>query len=256
MCQFPSVGNLGYMCELVEKSDLDETKIRPYKVLCNNRTMTKLQRVAAGYFAIKYGLINEGLFSFIHKINADEIFFELRKVIPSETIDMDVVNQFANMLPYELDTAHLLENEKKSFGVTNNKKDWYENTYINIVTETFFGPNVFLSEKVFKPLSNLQPFIVFGDYKTLAELKKLGFKTFSPFIDESYDDEIDNEKRMKLIEVEIQKIKNKSIKEIHNWYYSITDILLHNQKHLYTFKDYECFETIMQEMKNDYKKMI
>jgi hypothetical protein len=57
-----------------------------------------------------------------------------------------------------------------------------------------------LSEKIFKPISNLQPFLVIGDYLTLAELKKLGFKTFSPFIDESYDNERDSYKRMELIE--------------------------------------------------------
>ena len=88
-------------------------------------------------------------------------------------------------------------------------KDWYSDTYINLVTETFFGKNVFLSEKIFKPLSNLQAFIVLGDYGTIAELKRLGFKTFEPFIDESYDLEIDSKIRIKKIEKEIEKLKNK-----------------------------------------------
>mgnify|MGYP000580535428 CR=1 FL=1 len=96
------------------------------------------------------------------------------------------------------------------FGATNNKKDWYTETYVNLVTETFFGRNVFLSEKIFKPLSNLQPFIVLGDYGTIAELKRLGFKTFEPFIDESYDLEINPKTRIQKIETEIEKLKNKS----------------------------------------------
>ena len=133
-------------------------------------------------------------------------------------------------------------------------KYWYSDSYINLVTETFFGRNVFLSEKIFKPLSNLQPFIVLGDYGTLAELKRLGFKTFEPFIDESYDLEIDPKIRMEKIEKEIQKLKNKSIQEIHEWYYSIKDILLYNQNHLYTFETYECFETIFEQINIDYKK--
>ncbi len=77
------------------------------------------------------------------------------------------------MLPYEDDTTQLLDNQKQSFGVRNNKKEWYANSYFHLVTETFFGPNVFLSEKIFKPISNLQPFLVFGDYLTLAELPSL-----------------------------------------------------------------------------------
>ena len=60
--------------------------------------------------------------------------------------------------------------------------------------------------KIFKPVSNLQPFIVFGDYLTLAELRKLGFKTFEPFIDESYDLERDPKKRILLLE--LQELKN------------------------------------------------
>jgi hypothetical protein len=133
-------------------------------------------------------------------------------------------------------------------------KNWYSDTYINLVTETFFGKNVFLSEKIFKPLSNLQPFIVLGDYGTLAELKRLGFKTFEPFIDESYDLEIESKNRINKIEKEIEKLKNKSIEEIHEWYYSIKDILLHNQKHMYSFESYECFEEIFEKIKLDYKK--
>jgi ATP-dependent exoDNAse (exonuclease V) beta subunit len=109
-----------------------------------------------------------------------------------------------------------------------------------------------LSEKIFKPIANLQPFLVLGDYLTLSELKKLGFKTFEPFIDESYDTERDSYKRMELLEKEIIKLKNMSIDEIHNWYYSIVDILIFNKKHLYSFENYECFESIFEQIKIDY----
>jgi hypothetical protein len=95
---------------------------------------------------------------------------------------------------------------------------------------------------------------VLGDYGTLAELKRLGFKTFEPFIDESYDLEIDPKVRILKIEKEIEKLKNKSIEEIHEWYYSIKDILLHNQKHMYSFSDYECYDEILGKIKLDYEK--
>ena len=81
----------------------------------------------------------------------------------------------------------------------------------------------------------------------------MGFKTFEPFIDESYDLEINPKERMRKIEIEIEKLKNKSIEEIHGWYYSIKDILLHNQKHMYSFETYECFEEIFEKIKLDYE---
>ena len=62
MKSFPMVGNLGYMCELVEEKDLDETNIRPYKFLSNNKTMQKEHRASMAYFAIKYNLLNSGKF--------------------------------------------------------------------------------------------------------------------------------------------------------------------------------------------------
>jgi hypothetical protein len=252
MKSFPTIGNLGYMCELVNENDLDENKIRPHKFLCNNKTMTKEHRATMSYFAIKYDLLKEGMFSFIQKLDKNTLYSQISKIInnPNE----EYVQKMADILPYELDTKHLSPNEKTNFGATNNMKDWYSETYINLVTETFFGRNVFLSEKIFKPLSNLQPFIVLGDYKTLAELKRLGFKSFEPFIDESYDLEIDPKVRMSKIEKEIEKLKNKSIEEIHEWYYSIKDILLHNQKHMYSFESYECFEEIFEKIKLDYEK--
>ena len=252
MKEFPIEGDLGYICELASENDLNENNIRPYKFLCNNKTMRKTHRAIMGYFSIKYDLLNEGIFSFIEKISAEEVNRFVSQLISNP--DKNHIEKLVSILPYELDTQHLLENEKGNFGAKNNMKSWYIESYINIVTETFFGKNVFLSEKIFKPLSNLQPFIVIGDSGTLAELKKLGFKTFEPFIDESYDSEINPIKRIKKIEIEIEKLKNKSIEEIHNWYYSIKDILIHNQKHLYTFGDYECLEEIFTNIKLDYEK--
>ena len=252
MKTFPTIGNLGYLCELVEEKDLDENRIRPHKFLCNNKTMTKEHRATMAYFSIKHNLLNEGKFSFIQKVDKNVLTSQISKIIDNP--NKEYIEKIESILPYELDTHHLSTNEKTNFGATNNMKDWYYETYINLVTETFFGRNVFLSEKIFKPLSNLQPFIVLGDYGTLAELKRLGFKTFEPFIDESYDLEIDPKERIKKIEIEIEKLKNKSIEEIHNWYYSIKDILLHNQKHMYSFETYECFDEIFAKIKLDYEK--
>lgn len=250
--QYPMVGNLGYVNELVSEMDLSENTIRPLKFLCNNRTMTKPHRACMAYFSLKYDLLSEGKFSFIQKISKNQLQSNISSLL--NDVNESIVEKIESILPYEIDTKFLKNEEKSHFGVNNNKKDWYSETYVNLVTETFFGPNVFLSEKIFKPISNLQPFIVLGDYGTLAELKRLGFKTFEPFIDESYDNEMEAEQRIKKIEIEIKKLKDKSIREIHDWYYSIKDILIHNQQHLNTFESYECFEEIFKNIKIDYEK--
>ena len=61
-------------------------------------------------------------------------------------------------------------------------------------------------------------------------MREFGFKTFHPFIDESYDNHKNPKKRFSLIENEIIRIGKMTKKEIHEWYWSMEDILVHNHK--------------------------
>ena len=71
---------------------------------------------------------------------------------------------------------------------------------------------------------------------SLAKLREIGFKTFDGWIDESYDNEEDNDKRFFMIIEVIKNLCGVSKEELHDWYYSMTDILIHNQK---TLRDYQ-----------------
>ena len=74
----------------------------------------------------------------------------------------------------------------------------YNNTMVSIVTETanLAVPDTFyVSEKISKPLLLAQPFWAHGCQHYLARLQDLGFKTFSDFWDESYDNISDQEQR-------------------------------------------------------------
>ena len=69
-----------------------------------------------------------------------------------------------------------------------------------------------------KPLAYGIPFVIVGCHKFLARLRKMGFKTFHPYIDESYDNESDLasrvDKAFKSFEEYIKK--DKPLKEIQN----------------------------------------
>jgi hypothetical protein len=54
----------------------------------------------------------------------------------------------------------------------------------------------FFSEKIYKPIFVAQPFILMGNPRSLEVLRKQGYKTFSKWWDESYDNELDYYKRM------------------------------------------------------------
>ena len=127
-------------------------------------------------------------------------------------------------------------------------KEPYLNSYLNITTETdFINPTGYASEKVWKPFGFFQPVLLVGSPNTLQFVRSFGFKTFNGFIDESYDKEIDNAKRFELIEKEIIKFSKMSKQEVHDWYWSMEDILVHN------------FNLFMEYGKNrqqNYKKLI
>ena len=90
-----------------------------------------------------------------------------------------------------------------------------------------------MSEKIYKPLTNFHPFLYMSNSGTLEVLKELGFKTFHPFIDESYDKEPDNLKRFNMIMSELKRLCSMKISELHNLYWQLSDILIHNQNTYY-----------------------
>ena len=73
---------------------------------------------------------------------------------------------------------------------------------------------IVLSEKLFKGFLYKTPFIAFAQHGTLKTLRELGFSTFDWLIDESYDEEINDRKRLKMVLDEIERLLNTPIKEI------------------------------------------
>jgi hypothetical protein len=108
-------------------------------------------------------------------------------------------------------------------------------SYFDICFESFFyieSEAISLTEKIFKPIINFQPFIYVATKGSLQVLRDLGFKTFEPFIDESYDQELDNDKRLFMAYEQIKRLCLMSKQEIHEWYWGMQDILIHNHQHL------------------------
>lgn len=105
-----------------------------------------------------------------------------------------------------------------------------EQAYINITTETMFyeKQTQFFSEKVFKPIIYMQPFILVGPYNSLHLLKEMGYQTFHPFINESYDNELNPTIRMEMILEEINRLSKFSNDEMKELVYNCKHILLYN----------------------------
>mgnify|MGYP003112717583 CR=1 FL=1 len=110
----------------------------------------------------------------------------------------DQGHQFTNLFKFMFRLPHHHGNEHKEKIFTKldklNKIDpvenqlgpWHQQNLIELVPEgtmDFFEP----TEKTIKPIAAGMPFVIIGCHKFLYKLRKIGFKTFHPFIDESYD---------------------------------------------------------------------
>lgn len=104
------------------------------------------------------------------------------------------------------------------------------NSWFSVISEAAFGENqCFISEKTFKPLVVGHPFIVYGNRYSMAYLREMGYRTFHPWIDETYDT-LDTWERLEAIVQAINKIKSLTPAERLEWYAGMRDILLHNQE--------------------------
>jgi hypothetical protein len=105
----------------------------------------------------------------------------------------------------------------------------YENTYINIVTESHYEEtDIHLTEKTFKPFYFFQYPIFVASYNHIKTLKKYyDFYIFDDLIDHSYDDEIDSRKRLYKIVEEVKRL-SKMRYEIDLHYKSNIDKFIHN----------------------------
>ena len=107
----------------------------------------------------------------------------------------------------------------------------YNQTYYSFVCETFSDPKIAcFTEKFAKPIIAQRPFVVFASVGQLAAFGSLGFKTFHPVINESYDLEQDKEKRIDMIIESMYELSQKDPRVVLE---NLGPVLEHNKKHFF-----------------------
>jgi len=103
---------------------------------------------------------------------------------------------------------------------------------VHLVTETVFNyPNIFLSEKTFKPFINKRPFLLASSPGCLKNLQDLGFKTFNDYWDESYDAITDPVDRIIAIVDILEALCQLPFSHLLNMLDNMQPILEHNYNH-------------------------
>ena len=161
--------------------------------------------------------------------------------------DRQEVFQFIDALPLHLDQKLVYPitvfNKVSSWNLLN----FYQHFFCEIVCETYFsGQTFFMTEKIIRPIFAKRPFLIQGPTNYLKNLQALGFKTFSAWWDEGYDQD-PPDARYSTFKYNIDYIASQSENTIKQWYLEMQPVLEHNYNVLQTLTDQQilstCFES-------------
>lgn len=156
----------------------------------------------------------------------------------------DKYNEFLQTLPWELDHEH--SNHLDVQYQDTLPKKFIGNTACYVITETNYHHDVnhkgWLTEKTLKCFVYGLPGIWLAPSQTLEAVKRLGFKTFTPLINEDYDNETRFEKRFNMVRDELDRLQN--IDNIDDWYKQGLEIYRHNFKNLQYLIDRDLIQII------------
>jgi hypothetical protein len=212
------------------------TDIRSKKFTCLNRVDKPFRRLFAATL-VEHGLVDDAYFSYTDRKYQVEYETRDSDVGNWDTWDHSVLERFDP--PYYCDSLEDYEHNSHKLIDTR----FFQDAYYNVVVETHIN-NLFLTEKTFKPILNLQPFVIVGAPGSLALLHELGYKTFGDYIDESYDSIEDPEQRLVECMRTVEQISLMSHTEHMVDQHSMRQILLYNQRHFLSDKSANLFNLL------------
>lgn len=190
-------------------------------------------------YLLARGLLEKGHVSFLAyghdgKMSEDHLRAMNRKM-PFAQETSPHIPDLARRLPITLDvqlanfSGHV-EKVKVEMPWASPDPRYYLDSYFSVVIDTmmFESGVLFLTPIIYKSIMNCHPFIYFGSQGALAELRKMDFQTFAPFIDEGYDAIEDPKERMRRALTEVERLANLPLNELHSLYCVLWPRLEHN----------------------------
>jgi hypothetical protein len=227
-----------------------DTGLRSKLFLCFNRMLRTHRMVLVGLME-NAGLIDRGYCSFFlegkDNFNLNGIDNHLKTVVHAHTY-----NETWRGLNRLRDTGRLplklnIEQNVNMNVIQASDLEYYDNSYFSLVTETHFFPTVWFdsfmlhevifTEKTYKPIAMKHPFLIVGPQWHLYHLRSLGYKTFHPWINETYDTIANHEKRLFAILQEVTRLSQFTNEQWLEWQQGVKDIVEHNYAVIHSRKN-------------------
>jgi len=182
-------------------------------------------------------------------IMPDEII-QARQMLVNENMTTGF-EKIQKYLPLQIDDVDLAINQ---FGMNSLPITFYQHSCFSVVSSTMAlaeqERSVGFTEKEIKPILAKHPFLIWNRPGVLKHLKSMGFLTFEPWFDESYDIEPDDHKRLEKIINEIQRLCSYSFDQWDNILDEMKPVLDHNYNRMVNHTNQHCF------FNSDLKKLL
>lgn len=212
-----------------------DTERVPEKLFLGWNRRFRDHRIALAVGLDKLGLLDRSYIS-MGKTDPENVNITVESMFnPYYLSDLQIssadVNNLVGKLPLILDGETDVVKMCQDFDDAN--RPFYQNSLVSIITETNFNANeVTLTEKSFKPSKEKHPFIIVGAPGALQAFRDMGFKTFSEFWDENYDNLTDPRQRMNAILNVMKHIGSWDRNQIIDFRRRVKPILDHNYETL------------------------
>jgi len=108
---------------------------------------------------------------------------------------------FINLQNRSPDDAEFVSNNAANINF-----DHARNSYLHLIAETFTTSRTYITEKSYKAILSMQPFVMLGNKGNVKALRDLGYDTLDKWINHSYDNIDDDADRMHAAFLEIQRL--------------------------------------------------
>ena len=165
------------------------------------------------------------------------------RICPVENVDITIIAQKYINVYQDIDQVFYRADLPRLFAGENTQEMtscWLGNfkeaqdSLVYVPTETvYFGRRTHITEKTFKAIALEMPFVLAAPAGSLEYLRGYGFKTFAGILDESYDSEMDDVRRIERVTQLLKELDNLSVHEQQQIHRACLPIVEHNYNHFY-----------------------
>jgi hypothetical protein len=194
------------------QSELILTSQDPVKYLCY-QNKPHLHRQQLAYKIMQEGFLNQGILT----LNQGEYqISNLYLLSSSEEVEEFDNGRSSKEDPYTLGPMSV-----------------WQKCFLNVISETKWNNEYFITEKTYKPIIGLRPFILVGNPGTLKYLEENGFYTFEEYWNVNFREQLTDKDIINATVKVIDQICQMSSNEILNLYKEMLPKLIHNRNRFF-----------------------